>query len=70
MKNKAQTITVDCLQENAETILRFYEKDIVTHVLEGQIKSKALKLLLHSSSITQLRQMKQHVYLLIFEGAW
>ena len=46
LKNKDQLITADCLKENAEAILKFYEKDIINYVVEGQVKSRAVRTLI------------------------
>ena len=39
LSKKSQKITEDCLKENAEAILKFYEKDIIEYVASQQIKS-------------------------------
>ena len=39
LSKKSQKITEDCLKENAEAILKFYEKDIIEYVASHQIKS-------------------------------
>ena len=39
LNKKSQKITEDCLKENAEAILKFYEKDIIEYVASQQIKS-------------------------------
>ena len=47
LANKEQRITDDCLKENAEAILKFYEKDIVEHVASQQVKdNKSIKRLI------------------------
>ena len=46
LSKKPQKITVDCLKENALLILKFYELDIIEHVISQQVDSKALKTLL------------------------
>ena len=37
---------MDCLKENAENILKFYEGDIIEHVLESQMNNKVLRSLI------------------------
>ena len=46
LEKKTQKITVDCIRENAESILRFYENDIVEHVLQMQLQSKTVRALI------------------------
>ena len=46
LSRKPQRITEDCLKENTLIILKFYEQDIIEHVLSQQVHSKALKTLL------------------------
>ena len=40
LEKKPQRIGPDCLFENAESILRFYEEDIVAHVVMQEVKDK------------------------------
>ena len=40
LAKKPQKIGPDCLFENAENILRFYEEDIVLHVVRQEVKDK------------------------------
>ena len=46
LAEKPQTIGPDCLFENAETILRFFEEDIVLHVVRQEVKDKRVYKLL------------------------
>ena len=39
---KPQEIGPDCMFENAESILRFYEEDIVLHVVKQEVKDKRI----------------------------
>ena len=43
---KPQEIGHDCLFENAESILRFYEEDIILHVIKQEVKDKRVYKLL------------------------
>ena len=38
LEKKTQVIGPDCLYENAEGILRFFEEDIVLHVVNQEVK--------------------------------
>ena len=40
LKQKPQEIGPNCLFENAEGILRFYEEDIILHVVRQEVKDK------------------------------
>ena len=40
LEKKPQEIGPNCLFENAESILRFYEEDIVLHVVRHEVKDK------------------------------
>ena len=40
LEKKPQEIGPNCLFENAESILRFYEEDIVLHVVKQEVKDK------------------------------
>ena len=40
LQKKSQQIGPSCLYENAESILRFYEEDIVLHVIKQEVKDK------------------------------
>lgn len=40
LESKPQEIGPDCLFENAESILRFYEEDIILHVVKQEVKDK------------------------------
>ena len=40
LAKKPQEIGPNCLYENAESILRFYEEDIVLHVVKQEVKDK------------------------------
>ena len=40
LEKKPQRIAPDCLFENAESILRFYEENIVLHVVQQEVKDK------------------------------
>ena len=52
----------DTLRANAETVLAFYEKDIVEHVMSSQVPTKELKkLLLRSSKIKPTEGMSTSV---------
>ena len=53
LEKKTQRITLDCLKENAESILRFYENDIIEHVLEMQLQSKAMRALVMRDHATE-----------------
>ena len=46
LENKPQEIGSNCLFENAESILRFYEEDIVSHVVKQEVKDKRVYKLL------------------------
>ena len=46
LEKKTQKVTVDCIKENAESILRFYENDIIEHVLQMQLQSKTVRSLI------------------------
>ena len=46
LDKKPQRIGPDCLYENAESILRFYEEDIVGHVVKQEVKDKRVYKLL------------------------
>ena len=46
LDKKPQRIGPDCLFENAESILRFYEEDIVLHVVKQEVKDKRVYKLL------------------------
>ena len=46
LEAKPQEIGPDCLFENAESILRFYEEDIVLHVVKQEVKDKRVYKLL------------------------
>ena len=46
LAKKPQEIGPDCLYENAESILRFYEEDIVLHVVKQEVKDKRVYKLL------------------------
>ena len=43
LSKKPQHIGPDCLYENAESILRFYEEDIVQHVVKQEVKDKRVR---------------------------
>ena len=45
-QKKPQEIGHDCLFENAESILRFYEEDIILHVIKQEVKDKRVYKLL------------------------
>ena len=40
LEEKTQEIGPNCLHENAESILHFYEEDIVPHVIKQEVKDK------------------------------
>ena len=40
LAKKPQEISPDCLFENAESIIRFYEEDIILHVIKQEVKDK------------------------------
>ena len=42
LEKKPQEISPNCLYENAESILRFYEEDIVLHVVKQEVKDKLI----------------------------
>ena len=46
LAKKPQKIGPDCLFENAESILHFYEEDIVLHVVSQEVKDKRVYKLL------------------------
>jgi len=46
LQKKPQEIGPDCLYENAESILRFFEEDIVLHVVKQEVKDKRVYKLL------------------------
>ena len=46
LEKKPQEISPSCLYENAESILRFYEEDIVLHVVRQEVKDKRVYKLL------------------------
>ena len=46
LQKKPQEISPSCLYENAESILRFYEEDIVLHVVKQEVKDKRVYKLL------------------------
>ena len=46
LQKKPQEIIPSCLYENAESILRFYEEDIVLHVVKQEVKDKRVYKLL------------------------
>ena len=46
LDKKPQEISPNCLYENAESILRFYEEDIVLHVVKQEVKDKRVYKLL------------------------
>ena len=46
LEKKPQEIGPDCLYENAESILRFFEEDIVLHVVRQEVKDKRVYKLL------------------------
>ena len=46
LEKKPQEIGPNCLFENAESILRFYEEDIVLHVVRHEVKDKRVHELL------------------------
>ena len=46
LEKKPQRIAPDCLFENAESILRFYEEDNVLHVVQQEVKDKRVYRLL------------------------
>ena len=46
LEKKTQVIAPDCLFENAESILRFFEEDIVLHVVKQEVKDKRVYKLL------------------------
>ena len=49
LEKKTQVISPDCLYENAESILQFYEKDIVMHVVKQEVKDKRVYELLRTT---------------------
>ena len=46
LQKKPQEISPSCLYENAESILRFYEEDIILHVVKQEVKDKRVYKLL------------------------
>ena len=46
LEKKPQEIGPNCLYENAESILRFFEEDIVLHVVQQEVKNKRVYKLL------------------------
>ena len=46
LDKKPQRIGPGCLYENAESILRFYEEDIIVHVVKQEVKDKRVYKLL------------------------
>ena len=46
LEKKPQRIGPDCLFENAENITRFFEEDIVLHVVKQEVKDKCVYKLL------------------------
>ena len=46
LAKKPQEIGPDCLFENAESIIRFFEEDIVLHVVKQEVKDKRVYKLL------------------------
>ena len=48
LEKKPQEIGPNCLFENAESILRFYEEDIVLYVVRHEVKDKCVYKILQS----------------------
>ena len=48
LEKKPQEIGPNCLFENAESILRFFEEDIVPHVVKQKVKDKRVCELMQS----------------------
>ena len=46
LDDKTQMISVDCLKENTISILKFFEEDIIEHVLGNQMQNKGLRKLI------------------------
>ena len=61
LDKKSQKITVDCIKENAESILRFYESDVVEHVLEMQMHNKAVRSLVMRDHEEEQKNPKDYV---------
>ena len=60
LDKKSQKITVDCIKENAESILRFYESDVIEHVLEMQMQNKAVRSLIMRDHATEKKNPKDY----------
>ena len=59
LEKKPQEIGPDCLFENAESILRFYEEDIVLHVVKQEVKDKRVYELLQRGEDDELASMSR-----------
>ena len=57
LEAKPQEIGPDCLFENAESILRFYEEDIVLHVVKQEVKDKRVYELLQRDETAEPTDM-------------
>ena len=57
LEAKPQEIGPDCLFENAESILRFYEEDIILHVVKQEVKDKRVYELLQRDETAEPTDM-------------
>ena len=70
LAKKPQEIGPNCLYENAESILRFHEEDIVLHVVKQEVKDKRAGSSTYMTHVQNYVQVHQKWRTCTFEKAY